>query len=171
MEVKGKIESIKTKDDVKTKLGFKKMFWVIINGTTYSGWGDCPYKEGEEVTVEYDINKREVTDAETGETKEMTYYNIKQPSKAEQSITKSINPLIEVLAQNKVNFTLSEKLQHPNGKDYSMKEYSASHTVNMKQLTEAEGIKMFQLLQGIIDKKKELDVKAEKDKFKSSSPF
>lgn len=131
-KIKGIIEAVSLKE---------KGYGIKINHDWFNGWGHCPYEKGQEVEIEWH---------QSGDFKKIGPEPKSKPSG-------NINSLIEVLAQNKVNFFITEKVDHPNGKKYNMKDYGASHSVNMSELTLEKGVEIYDLLQQIIDKKKEKD--------------
>jgi len=52
-KAKIKIEKI-YKNEVDTKYGKKDKYTLIYKNFGFSGWGECPYKEGQIVEIEYD---------------------------------------------------------------------------------------------------------------------
>lgn len=134
MLVKGKIEAISQRD---------KGYSVKIREHWYSAWGKCPYEKDQEAEFEWH---------QSGDFRDIGPEKKSTPSN-------NTDKLIEILTQNKVNFFITEKVDHPNGKKYNMKDYGASHSVNISEITLEKGAEIYDLLQQIIDKKKEKDLK------------
>ncbi|HOM27375.1 MAG TPA: hypothetical protein PKV21_07710 [bacterium] len=104
MKTKIKIEKI-FKNKVKTKLGEKDKFVLISDNIGYSGWGECPYKEGEEVEIEYDENSKY-------EGKNNIYYDIVYKKKETEelyylkTILDEIRDLKRIIEEENQNDTL-----------------------------------------------------------------
>ena len=120
-EAKGKIVSIESKvikcKNRKGELEDRNKHTIKLeNDDKYYGlFGDLPYKKGEDVSFEYTIDKKEYEDTETGEKKEYTFYNIKQPSKTEQAVSKIIEPkfneLIKILSMPHMTVSMEKTIQ------------------------------------------------------------
>lgn len=138
-KIKGKIEAVSQKD---------KTYGIKIGDDWYNGFGTCPHQKGQEVELEWE---------QRGDFK-----NIKAPktTKSDQKTpepTGSMERLIEILSQNKFNAQITEKVSHPNNEPYNMKEYGASYSINLVELTAEKGAEIYDLLQKIIDSKKKAD--------------
>lgn len=132
--IKGTVEAVSQKD---------KGYGIKINEIWFNGWGKCPYEKGEIIEIEWH---------QKGDFK-----NIGPEPKAKSNQAGDTNKLIEILVQEKVNIFMTEKVNHPNGKQFCMKEYGASHTVNVKELTVEKGLEIYDLLQEIVNNKRKKD--------------
>lgn len=90
--IKGKVERISQKE---------KGYGIYIDGNWYNGWGQCPYKKNQEVEFEYEEKDG--------------FRNIKQPSKVEKTIEKTIEPkfneIIKYLAMPHVTISVEKTIQ------------------------------------------------------------
>lgn len=173
--ISGKIEKVFNKE-INTKHGRTNKFSMKIKDEWYSGFGDCPYTEGQEVNnMEYDENK--VTNQDGSET---VFYNVKMPNKTERAIQKEISPkldqqaellrnLIEAQTLPKVHVGVTKKAG-----DYNKNEYSMNLTFHV-QLEEAKDVnklkELMDLVNKVVDQKISEDFpKESKHNFKTAGP-
>ena len=108
MKTKIKIEKI-FRNKVQTKYGEKDKFVLLSGGISYSGWGECPYQEGQEVEIEYDENSKY-------EGKNGVYYNLVAKKNSEELYyLKTI--LEEVRDLKRIIFTQQTGIDEPETPD------------------------------------------------------
>jgi len=135
MKAHGQITKV-TEKPVKTKWGMKDKYWITLDGKSYGGWGNCPWKEGQDVEFEYEEREVEIdqVDEISGGTfkKKVTFLDIKNPKTPQafvQSVDTSgtIGKLIEQMNMPKLHVGRTEK-----SGDYNKYEYNVNVTIPAK---------------------------------------
>ena len=87
MIIEGTIEQVNEKQ-VKTSRGYKDSYGIRVNGAWYNAWGNAPFDEGDEVTIEYEIN---------GDFKNITKIKLLEEKKFKESNKKlpEVSPPVE----------------------------------------------------------------------------
>jgi len=145
LKAKGIIQDIETRTGEKDGKQWSMKIVKLSDGHSYSTFNALPdnWKKDTEVEFEYYMK---------GE-----YRNISVPGQKKGG--GNISSILEVLAQNKLTIGLTEKIPHPSGEQYSSKEYTAMFSLNLKEFDPAKADGLMAVLQGVIDRKKESDIK------------
>jgi hypothetical protein len=123
--IKGTIEKITFRGE-----GEKKSFGIAMLGQWYSGWGECPYKEGEDVEFQYiekDVNGK-------------VYKNIYKPSKIAEKVADvvvskvgtKLDDLIMSLNMPKISVMVEKTIQE---EQFEPKKVSCHISMNVDDVT------------------------------------
>lgn len=123
--IKGKIEKITYRGE-----GEKKSFGIAMLGNWYSGWGECPYKEGDEVEFQYKEN----------EVNGKVYKNIFKPSKIAEKVADVVvqrvgtkmDDLIMALNMPKISVMVEKTIQED---QFEPKKVSCHISMNVDDVT------------------------------------
>ena len=142
MVIIGKIKSIDTKSGTNDKGKWYMKIVELEDGTKHSTFDKLPesWSVGSNVKFENKMKGK--------------YSNIVKVLNPAQSVSQ---PEPNQPEPNKMTLGLEEKIPHPSGANYSSKSYTAMYSLNTDKLDPQKADAIMEILQGVIDRKKELD--------------